>query len=511
MKVSNYIYAINILKAKIDIYNYIQLKLTSIIPYANKQNEIIEISNMMSEIIDYISEHHNEIVAIIFELQPKIQQKFNRLRTCDELLNSKVTEQNKIKANKKPINNHNNNFNTNSSNDNNVCNKINTQSKQIMKTSLSSKNLLKQTTNKEKVKSFSNNVIEMNLKSNKVNTSSLSTQRIVKSSSCIICHQLSLKQLLSVINDIYQSKTNHDQKCMENRLPKETLEQHMYTFLNKKYGLKTITLEMAYSIINGIRQFSKLHSEVSLFGKILRNELEEKSHQVFLKLKQMLIELLKYYYQIKYPYKSHGVIEKLVTEKQQSFLTQDEWLNLLKYLFPSDHDIIKKKIMEYIIHQNESNQKYIDQNYPKIECGDIKQLSRDEIKMFNSKKIGYNMYYNDFTMILLDFQIRLRDKYLLNFIKIFRSVDSNNDGLVDENEFKELIIKFDIFTTEKIDDTFDHLITLVDPFNTKKITFSDCISILSNEKFDDEMSLMDKIALNNNNIDSSSSVIANNE
>jgi len=43
---------------------------------------------------------------------------------------------------------------------------------------------------------------------------------------------LTLRQLRDLINDIYQQKTKFDQKCEDNRLPRETMEQFMYTYLN---------------------------------------------------------------------------------------------------------------------------------------------------------------------------------------------------------------------------------------------------------------------------------------
>ena len=51
----------------------------------------------------------------------------------------------------------------------------------------------------------------------------------------------------------------------------ETLETHMYTFLNQKYGLKPITVEWAMSIVNGIKKYSHDDAEVAAFGKMLRN------------------------------------------------------------------------------------------------------------------------------------------------------------------------------------------------------------------------------------------------
>ena len=47
-----------------------------------------------------------------------------------------------------------------------------------------------------------------------------------------------MKQLKDVIEEIFNSKTKYDQRCIESKLPRETMEQHMYTYLNQKYGLK---------------------------------------------------------------------------------------------------------------------------------------------------------------------------------------------------------------------------------------------------------------------------------
>lgn len=51
----------------------------------------------------------------------------------------------------------------------------------------------------------------------------------------------------------------------------ETMEAHMYTFLNQKYGLKAMTVEWAMSIVNGIKKYGQEDAEVATFGKILRN------------------------------------------------------------------------------------------------------------------------------------------------------------------------------------------------------------------------------------------------
>ena len=107
---------------------------------------------------------------------------------------------------------------------------------------------------------------------------------------------LTLKQLKDFIEEIYESKMKFDQKALENKLPRETMEQHMYTFLNQKYGLKSLIIEWATSIINGIRKFSQEDNDVAVFGKILRNECDEEFRFVQGQVKNTISELLKVIY-----------------------------------------------------------------------------------------------------------------------------------------------------------------------------------------------------------------------
>jgi hypothetical protein len=53
---------------------------------------------------------------------------------------------------------------------------------------------------------------------------------------------MSIKQLKDVINDIFIEKFKHDQRCLEARAQVETMEQFLYTYLSKKYGLKVSLL-----------------------------------------------------------------------------------------------------------------------------------------------------------------------------------------------------------------------------------------------------------------------------
>jgi hypothetical protein len=72
------------------------------------------------------------------------------------------------------------------------------------------------------------------------NSGSLNRSYYNNSQVIISTRVLTIKMLKDMINEIYQSKELYDRKCIENKMPKETMEQHMYSFLNQKYGLKVI-------------------------------------------------------------------------------------------------------------------------------------------------------------------------------------------------------------------------------------------------------------------------------
>ena len=64
-----------------------------------------------------------------------------------------------------------------------------------------------------------------------------------------------LKQLKEIINDMYTQKEKYDQKCRESSLRIETMEQFMYTYLNQKYGLKTLIIEWASTLIQAVKTY----------------------------------------------------------------------------------------------------------------------------------------------------------------------------------------------------------------------------------------------------------------
>ena len=167
---------------------------------------------------------------------------------------------------------------------------------------------------------------------------------------------LTIKMMKDIIQEIYLSKVEFDKKCLENKMPKETMEQHMYYYLNQKYGLKTLIIEWASSIISGIKMYSQDDSEVCLFGKILRNELEEDSRFIFQKLKTTIYDLLTYFLKAKNPLKANVEIKEILNSKINGNISQEEWTQVIEYVYEADDaKNLKNKILEQINFRKENN------------------------------------------------------------------------------------------------------------------------------------------------------------
>ena len=349
---------------------------------------------------------------------------------------------------------------------------------------------------------------------------------------------LSLKIVKDIISEIYTSKATFDKKCIESGKPRETLEQHMYTFLNQKYGLKNLIIEWASSIIYAIKTYSNEDAEVYLFGKILRNELDEESRFILIKLQENISQLLEFYLKSKNPLKSQSEIQKSLNEKKNGILTEEEWKGIIFYLYNEDEgNILEKKIISFIqknkLKNNESiplntiseimqtNSSGMNTNYFQsgksaryydntninnsttyLETHGPKKMTRREMFDLYQFTEDLHIFYKHFINVVGEYQIKLREKYLKNFVKLFRKHDTDLDGVLNENEFINLI-KDIPYCQNNLDEFIFKFLSIIDPFDNKVFIFNDCVSLLSLEIIEENIINNNKeenIDIINNNI-----------
>ena len=266
-----------------------------------------------------------------------------------------------------------------------------------------------------------------------------------------------LNEFIILINNIYESKEKEEKIILEKGQPQETLEHHIYTYLTRKYGVKHIVIEKAFSIFTSLRKYSNTNSDVLLFAKIIRNDIDESSKDFSKEIKQNL--------------------EKLLYNKD------------------INDDIIK--IISNSFYYNDNNNKNLFLN----KIYEIK----DKNKIINIEDI-----YN----IILEIEIKDRNTYLKNFRILFKRVDTDSDGTINYYDSSNLFglifdeIKNDLENENENSDTNiksknEFVNNLMKIFNNnipKILTFSHIVKYLydNNKNILDYLSKKNDIQDNNN-------------
>ena len=108
-----------------------------------------------------------------------------------------------------------------------------------------------------------------------------------------------------------------------------------------------------------------------------------------------------------------------------------------------------------------------------------KKLTRNQVRQITEKETTSKdkLKFSTFLKTVLDFQLREHEKFLSRFSQEFRAVDLNNDGVIDEPQFRTLMKRLKVVPVELI----EKFLQDIDPFNNQKITFSECVHLLSTE------------------------------
>ncbi len=76
-------------------------------------------------------------------------------------------------------------------------------------------------------------------------------------------------------------------------------------------------------------------------------------------------------------------------------------------------------------------------------------MSRGEITQLMQSKDLERLPYNDFQKVILDFQLQEHEKFLYKFTQLFKECDQDNNGMINEDEFKMLMLKMGVVQREE--------------------------------------------------------------
>ena len=516
----NFIYATNVLVAKIKVLNFFNTKyLEDFLSKSDSESanilnlisdNLTKATNNVIEIIKKLEQRGNEINALIEGMQNKLNQnelyikqlndkykilneKFNKLKDEDELITQKL-------INNKNFNKYNNN------NNNNILENVNFENKNPNINSLSVpqlkiksfKSLNNDEENSKKLESISNQTFKNSIYikdkiPNPLTHNNINNNVELTNLSLAGNRVFTLKMMKEIISNMYTTKIAFDKKCVINKQPKQTMEEYMYIYLNQKYGLKNMVIEWATNIINGIRTFSSEDTEISLFGKILQNELEESCHLLINNLKENINTILISILKSENPYKDEYEINIMKNKLIKGEIPPEKTQQIIENLFDEKgRGVLFEKINTQI-----NNKRTLMMKNNSIKG----KYTREEMnKIIYNKQNECNFVQYDFLLdICLEYQIKLHIKYLKPFVKLFQSIDTNRDGILDEEQFVHLIKNMNIFEEQNIVQIVEEFLNNLDPYGYKRVTFSEIVELFTKINFDQNQSILDKFCSDKNN------------
>ncbi|GMH94408.1 hypothetical protein TL16_g12900 [Triparma laevis f. inornata] len=290
---------------------------------------------------------------------------------------------------------------------------------------------------------------------------------------------LTLKQLLAFIEELYASKEKYDKKCAASKLPRETMEQHMYTFLNQRYGLRSLIVDNASAVIKAVNSFHLQENTVAVFGKILRNEIDEEFRFVQKQLKDTVMDLLRVHLKAKHVRKPDDFIHSLAENIEGGVIAVEEWTDIIQYMYNED-DATALGVM-----LADAARKYNG-----LRIKELKEAAKRQprAKSGIDQDLNSKMPYADFVKVLLDFQLLGHDRFLTKFRDRFYEVDKDNNGIINEEEFRMLCSVIGKLTGKgknakvvRSEADMQTLLHTADPHNNNHITFSEAVACLSGD------------------------------
>ena len=171
----------------------------------------------------------------------------------------------------------------------------------------------------------------------------------------------------------------------------------------------------------------------------------------------------------KYPLKKNSDIKQMYHDRYSGFIFEDEWIDIVRYMYNDpDADILIQIIGEFI-QENEVNRQQPSARGRKASA---RSSSRDQ-----DKKRG-KLMFQDFLRILLEFQLRGHEKFLNPFVALFQKVDEEGNGIITESQFRKLVVDLNIVATPE---DVERLLRVVDPFQTGVVIFSECVAAFTGD------------------------------
>lgn len=320
---------------------------------------------------------------------------------------------------------------------------------------------------------------------------------------------LPLHSLLATIEALYASKSKHDLRCDMTKTARETMEQHLYTYLKSKYGLKSLIQDHASTILRSVIRYADLDGDVRSFRALLHNDIDEGFLPIQRALKDAARDALRVILRAGSPLKLSTEVDAELdarTHPVQGIFAQNEWMAIVQKLYgPADAETLMQHLHGSVIKHAvaismglslhdlvnalsthaTSTGAYGDAASALARAESIVQarmleMGAEQVQsvLARANPTG-SLHWHDFICCLLTFQLAGHDKFLSKFREAFRALDHSSSGVVNGAQWKRLVAQT-MPGAPPAD--VSRVCALADPHQTDVITFSSAVAALTGTK-----------------------------
>jgi hypothetical protein len=254
---------------------------------------------------------------------------------------------------------------------------------------------------------------------------------------------MSISELRALIKLLMDSKKKHDSANFDARLPPETLEQHIYSFLFVRTKNDEEIKKRVTTIFKSVKHHSRSELDIEIFSLILKHEVEESFWERFEAQKSSTYDAIHSTILASDGFQTRG-------EALDGFVTEDQAKAVVDILVPHSHS----------------------ERHIQLTRAVVRALSRSE-----AAEDSYHISYKDLGGVILRYFLSVHLTAIRPFAIQFRRLDSERTGVIEAQQFRTLLNNiFPGLPPLAAQDLF----AAADPFRNNLITFSQYITVLHN-------------------------------
>lgn len=167
---------------------------------------------------------------------------------------------------------------------------------------------------------------------------------------------MSIDELRGLLQLFFDSKKKHDSANLAAKLPSETAEQHVYTFLYSRTSSDDEIKKRVSIIYSSIRHHAKSELDIEVFALILKNELDEGFWEIFAAQRSSTFDAIQSV--LLESQKSSGAATSL-----NGFVTDEQSMQVITILMPDQHseqhELLRKAVVRALVRDEESGHRYV--------------------------------------------------------------------------------------------------------------------------------------------------------